>query len=151
MKKLVFKSSPTEEIDVDNLVAKAAQMASEQTRKTLLETETGAGKLSDVLKDIKNKKIAHEEDLIDCPTCHRGNNGHEGHVHKLKNDKGILKCTGPECGQEYLIVPKTQAEYVCETCGQPHIKVDTRNKELRKNDVCIGCGDDRFKLTDIIT
>lgn len=149
--KPVVKQKKEEVIDVQELMKQAAQQAAEQTRKTLLETDTGDGKLSDVLKNIRNKSYIKSDDdsLIDCPTCHRGNNGHEGHVHKLKNDKGILKCTGPDCGSEYIIVPKVQAEYICETCGAPHLKIDTRNKELRKSDVCLGCGSDHFKMIGI--
>lgn len=139
-----------ETIDVTELVKRATEQSAEQTRNIMLNTETGDGKLSDVLKNIKNKGLSREEDLVDCPTCGRDHDGHKGHAHKLKNDKGILRCTGPECKQEYIIVPKEKAEWVCETCNQPHIKIDTRNKKIAKDDVCVGCGSDHFKPMEVI-
>jgi len=131
----------------------------EQTTKKVLDATVDAGsgnegkKLSQILKDIKNKPPedkdkkevhTHEDDDIDCPSCKTS--GQDGHkAHKLHSDgKSGLVCTGPDCKHEYLIIPKTHAEYVCESCGQSHVKIDTKNKELIKNDKCINCGKDAF-------
>lgn len=135
--------------DIEEIVNSAV----EKTTKKIFDTAVGTEgkKLSEILKDIKDKppadkdkKETHtygEDDFLDCPTC----SDHKGHSHKLKSDgKGSLICTGPDCKREYLIIPKTQAEYKCTNCGQEHIKIDTRNKELIKGDKCVNCGKDEF-------
>lgn len=158
--KPIMKSNKDEIEDIVNIAA-------EKAAKKVLETTIGIGdgtgekKFSEVLKDIKNKgkseegkdqddKGKHEHnhsvDEIDCPTCKTSSQ--DGRKpHKLHSDgKSGLVCTGPDCKHEYLIIPKARAEYVCESCGQSHIKIETRNKELRKNDKCVNCGKDTFVL-----
>lgn len=151
MVKLAMKQSKEE---IDEIIRNTV----EQTTKKVLDStiDTGSGtegkKLSTVLKDIKNKPLEdkekndkghnHEED-IDCPSCKIS--GPEHKPHKLHSDgKSGLVCTGPDCKHEYLIIPKAHAEYKCTSCGQEHIKIDTRNKELIKGDKCINCGKDEF-------
>src|SRR3972149_1192413 len=52
------------------------------------------------------------DDGIACPTCHKG------HVHSVETDGVTYKCTGPDCGKEYVMVDKT-ADYKCVNCGVP--------------------------------
>ena len=48
---------------------------------------------------------------IDCPTCH-------SHTHVVGDDGLTVKCTGPNCGKELVMISKT-ANYKCSGCGIP--------------------------------
>lgn len=144
----MVKPNMSKKEDIEEIVNSAV----EKTTKKIFDTTVGTEgkKLSTILSDIKNKppedkKDVHtHEDDIDCPTCKTSSQ--DGHKpHKLHSDgKSGLVCTGPDCKHEYLIIPKAHAEYKCTSCGQEHIKIDTRNKELIKGDKCINCGKDEF-------
>ena len=97
-------------------------------------------------EDDHKHQHKHGDEEIDCPTCGKDEKDKPGHKgHKLHSDgKGGLACTGPDCKQEFIIIPKVQAEYECTSCGQAHVKIDTRNKDIIKNDKCINCGKDEF-------
>lgn len=129
--------------DIEEIVNSAV----EKTTKKIFDTTVGTEgkKLSEVLKDIKNKPLedkkdvhTHEDD-IDCPSCKTG------HVHKLKEKDGVLKCTGDGCGQEYYLA-STTPEFQCANCGTPVNK--PAKKELEDTYVCPTCGKDHFKEFD---
>lgn len=148
--KPIMKSNKEE---IEDIVNSAAEKAAKKVLETTIGIGDGTGekKFSEVLKDIKNKgkseegkdqddKGEHEhEDDIDCPTCHKG------HVHKLKNEAGTYKCTGPECGKEYHLI-STTPEFQCINCGTPVDK--PAKKELENTYVCPTCGKDHFKEFD---
>lgn len=73
--------------------------------------------------------------LGDCPAC-------KGHTLTVKED--TAKCTGPNCGKEFLIVEKVKniekdkKKYVCATCGYSVSKADA--EKIRQKDVCPSCG-----------
>lgn len=93
-------------------------------------------------KEKLMKPHNHEDssELIDCPTCHKGDKNR----HKLKNiGGGIVKCTGDGCGIEYGLIPKS-ADYKCTTCGLPHKKP----AEVSNDDNCPFCGNSDFLKHD---
>ncbi len=69
------------------------------------------------------------DDGVSCPTCHNG------HVHAVESDGVTYKCTGPNCGKEYVMVDKT-ADYKCVGCGSPIKKPED---EKMKMDSCPFC------------
>lgn len=132
--------------DIEEIVNSAV----EKTTKKIFDTAVGTEgkKLSEVLKDIKDKPPeqkdkkethTHGEDDIDCPSCHTG------HVHKLKEQEGILKCTGPGCDAEYRLM-SANPNFQCTTCGTPIEK--PKSKELADKYSCPTCGRDSFKEFD---
>jgi DNA-directed RNA polymerase subunit RPC12/RpoP len=105
----------------------------------------GKGKVSQILKDIKEGKPIGGIDL-ECPGC---KNGKDGHVHKLEKKEGVLKCTGPECSKEYILVDKNvlsdkkaKTGYVCKDCGLPHAKPS----KATDDDHCTNCGKAEFVI-----
>ena len=69
------------------------------------------------------------DDGIACPTCHKG------HVHSVETDGVTYKCTGPDCGKEYVMVDKT-ADYKCVNCGVP---IKRPEDDKLKMDSCPFC------------
>ena len=69
------------------------------------------------------------EDGIACPTCH------DGHVHSVEPNGVSYKCTGPNCGKEYIMVDKA-ADYKCANCGVP---IKRPEDEKLKMDACPFC------------
>lgn len=75
---------------------------------------------------VQGKGTAEEHnDIINCPTCHTG------HVHIVEPNGVTFKCTGPNCGKEFVMVDKS-SDYKCTNCGGPlkkpeddKIKMDT--------------------------
>ena len=146
--KPIMKSNKEE---IEEIVNSAAERAVKKVLETTVDTGTGTGgkKFSEVLKDIKNKPLEdieknkkdvhNHEDDIDCPTCHTG------HVHKLKEKDGILKCTGPGCDAEYRLM-SANPNFQCTTCGTP-IEMP-KSKELADKYSCPTCGRDSFKEFD---
>jgi rubrerythrin len=67
-----------------------------------------------------------------CPDCEKG------HIHRLDIDKTglVFKCTGPECGEEYVLTPK-DADYKCTNCSAPIKK--PKNEEIVKAMSCPFC------------
>lgn len=135
--------------DIEEIVDSATERAVKKVFDTVIDTGavTGGKKFSEVLKDIKNKSsedkekdknFRHEEDEIDCPTCHKG------HIHKLKEEEGIFRCTGPDCGKEYHLL-STTPEFQCINCGTP---VDKPSKEFEDKYSCPTCGKNHFKEFD---
>lgn len=101
-------------------------------------------KLSRMIDVIKEKKsesgIGHEEDIINCPTCHTG------HMHALTKDMGkdgkkhngvSYKCTGPGCGNEFVMVDK-KADYKCSNCSAP-IRKPVDESKATEYDGCPFC------------
>jgi Zn finger protein HypA/HybF involved in hydrogenase expression len=81
--------------------------------------------------DKENKEKGHVHDLL-CPTCKRG------HVHKMESDGLSVKCIGPECGKEYVLIDK-KSDYQCATCGVPIKKPE--DPDVAKNMAgCPFCG-----------
>ena len=79
---------------------------------------------------ISPEQAVDDEDMIKCPTCHTG------HVHALKSDGLVYKCTGPDCNEEFVMVPKT-AGYKCAGCGGPIKRPEDPKYNL---DACPFCG-----------
>lgn len=77
---------------------------------------------------ITVEKAKHDDVL--CPTCH------DGHVHRIETNGLSVKCTGPNCGKEYVLVDKT-ADYQCATCGVP-IKKPNDPKSIEGCPFCSG-------------
>lgn len=136
--------------DIEEIVNSAAERAAKKVLETTVDTGVGTEgkKLSQVLKDIKNKPpedkdknedVHKHEDDIDCPTCHTG------HVHKLKEKDGILKCTGPGCDAEYRLI-SADPDFYCTNCNTP-VKIPS-TKELENKYSCPTCGKDKFKELD---
>lgn len=100
--------------------------------------------INDELKNIekvKEKIIEHEHDHnedVYCPTCSKG------HVHKIDGNGLTMKCTGKDCGEEFVIVPKS-ADYKCKTCGLPVKKPTEKGKDIES---CPFCGGNEAKLFD---
>ncbi len=69
------------------------------------------------------------DDGISCPTCRNG------HVHAVESDGVTFKCTGPNCGKEYVMVDKS-ADYKCVGCGSP---IKRPEDEKMKIDSCPFC------------
>ncbi len=74
----------------------------------------------DELKKVDEvpKEPEHVHDDVFCPSCQKG------HIHKMENSGLKLKCTGKDCGEEYVVVPMS-ADYTCTNCGLP-IKKDEK-------------------------
>lgn len=131
--------------DIEEIVNSATERTAKKIFDTVIDTGVGTGgkKLSEVLKDIKDKppeqknEGAHKhDDDIDCPACKTG------HVHKLKNDEsGTFKCMGNNCGKEYHLI-STTPDFQCVNCGTP---IDKPPKELEDKYSCPTCGKDHFK------
>lgn len=77
-------------------------------------------------KDDKKEEHNHEDIL--CPGCHKG------HIHKMVGDGLKVKCTGPDCGDEYALVP-VKADAECKTCHFP-LKIP-KTAEIVDNDPVI--------------
>lgn len=78
------------------------------------------------------KNVNHEDDNT-CPGC----KGHDLHVHD-----GIAKCTGPNCGKEFLLLEKAdniRNKFMCTTCGHT-IDENTANKLKEDDKFCPLCG-----------
>lgn len=146
---MVKLATKTKKDELEETVKTIADKLSKLESSVAVEKSDEEEKLSQTLKDIKNKSVPidtgheghnHSEDEIDCPTCKTG------HVHKLKNDEsGIFKCTGPECGKEFHLL-STTPDFQCIGCGTPIDKPAT--KELEDSYVCPTCGKDHFKEFD---
>lgn len=105
-------------------------------------SKTPGSKLSRMIDVIKEKKesIGHEEDIINCPTCH------SGHMHALTKDMGkdgkkhngvSYRCTGPGCGNEFVMVDK-KADYKCANCNAP-IRKPIDDSKATEYDGCPFC------------
>lgn len=105
-------------------------------------SKTPGSKLSRMIDVIKDKKenIGHAEDIINCPTCH------SGHMHALTKDMGkdgkkhdnvSYKCTGPGCGNEFVMVDK-KADYKCSNCNAP-IRKPIDDSKATEYDGCPFC------------
>lgn len=84
-----------------------------------------------------------------CPTCDQGKHEHKVSFGNAGSGKLVGKCTGDECGEEFILVPK-KPDYACTTCGLP-FKKDINEKNDIKS--CPLCGNVRtlgFDLQDKI-
>jgi DNA-directed RNA polymerase subunit RPC12/RpoP len=78
---------------------------------------------------ISPDQAIDDKDIIKCPTCHNG------HIHNMETDGVSYKCTGPECGKEYVMIDKS-ADYKCVGCGAP---IKRPEDEKLKIDSCPFC------------
>jgi hypothetical protein len=91
-------------------------------------------KLDEIRKTIthehKPEGVKPEISFVDCPTC-------KGHALQVKDD--TAKCTGPNCGKEYLLVPKSpiRKKYMCTKCGHTISKEEV--EAVKKKDSCPLC------------
>lgn len=85
---------------------------------------------SSIEKEKAEKAEKEKKDDILCPTCHTG------HVHRVESNGLSVKCTGPGCGKEYVMVDKA-ADYQCSTCGVP-IKKPSDPKSIEGCPFCGG-------------
>jgi len=131
----------TDEEKIEEMVNKKvieANKAAEEYKKKYEEAEkkrsvnTDSGKISDAVDKIKKQTVVQkEEDIEDCPQCHK---------HKIKITGLTARCVGPHCGNEYVIVPKN-ADHKCTNCGIPIKKSD----ELK---ACPFCSNESAKFFD---
>lgn len=91
-------------------------------------------KLDEIRKGLKSAEHVHDFSA-DCPTC-------KGHTLQVKED--TAKCTGPNCGKEFLLVEKVKdiekdkKKYICATCGYSVSKGEV--EKIKSKDVCPSCG-----------
>lgn len=88
-------------------------------------------------KQPKKIETEHSHDDVSCPTCG------DGHIHKIIGNGLTAKCTGKNCGEEYVLVPKS-ADYKCENCGIP-VKKPPKDKKIES---CPFCGGGKAALFD---
>jgi len=129
----------TREQDIEDIINKKVQDL-DKKYESVLKKEENATKISDVMSKIKEKfpektdiaksEHVHNDDEISCPTC-------KGHIHKLSTDGLTVKCTGPNCGKEYIMVDKS-ADYKCTACNTPVKKPDDDSKA--EGSECLFCG-----------
>lgn len=99
------------------------------------------GKMINIIKEKRSVSHDDKDDIINCPTCH------SGHMHALTKDMGNMgkdgkkshdgvsfRCTGPECGTEYVMVDK-KADYKCSNCNAPIMKP----KDEKTSEAYDGC------------
>lgn len=98
-----------------------------------LSGSTPGSKLSKMIDVIKDKRGSGYGDIINCPNCR------SGHIHALMTGEGkkydgiSYKCTGPDCGKEFVMVDKS-SDYKCSTCNAP-----IKRPEGRDLDNCPFC------------
>ncbi len=114
--KPIFKTKEQETISIAEGAAKKIleeqnRIRAEEKAKALAEEYA---KIKDTPKDSINKIIEDSKkdaEAIFCPTC-------RGHMHVMEQRGNVLKCTGPGCQEEMVLVPKS-ADYRCVSCGVP--------------------------------
>jgi DNA-directed RNA polymerase subunit RPC12/RpoP len=71
------------------------------------------------------------DDGVACPTCHNGR------IRSIELGGVSYKCTGPNCGKEYIMVDKA-ADYKCVNCGIPIKRPDDGKIQLYACPNCKG-------------
>ncbi len=117
-----------EEISQKSGEAAASKVLSDFSKE--LNERAGTGKVSEILK-----KATEANSAVPCPTCHT-----HDHQHILRpTNKGTLKCSGDDCGEEFVLLPKAP-DYKCTNCGTVHKKP----AEAKDDDRCVFCNGDDF-------
>jgi len=89
--------------------------------------------VTEIKKTVDEKNLA-KENKVDCPTCE----------HNLKRiGKLKIKCTGPDCENEYALVSK-KSDHQCTNCGLPIKKPTKESDEVS----CPFCKSEHFKPFD---
>lgn len=144
-KELKELKETTEKIEKDRATAKVAGVLGDSVKKSKLEEkkrmvdELGKGIYcptcvgsvgsegvsgKEKIKNLKKKLEEEvEKEIIDSDTDKELHDNKHHHLHKLErseNDKGglTLKCTGPDCKKEYILVDP-DSDYQCNDCKIP--------------------------------
>jgi len=108
-------------------------------------TQKSATKMVEILDNIRKGKEENKgsgeykghvhnmrhEDMVSCPACH-------GHM-KGVGDGMTYKCSGPDCKEEMIIIPKN-ADYKCTSCNAPIKKPEENSGHSMKDTGCPFCG-----------
>lgn len=117
---------------VENKLAEKAEKLEVEKQKSAKE------KLEEIRKGLKPHTEQHIHEVSgagDCPTC-------KGHTLTVKDD--TAKCSGPNCGKEFLLTEKVKnierdkKKFVCATCGHSVSKAEA--EKIKQKDVCPSCG-----------
>lgn len=138
MAKAIFKEDIDKELDdkVQKMLTQKLAERDELDKKRTVQDKIDAIKKTLIPKDVKEEHVHQHIDLAsDCPTC-RG--------HTLKVEGITAKCTGPNCGKEYLLLEKIKKiedkskrkDLLCTTCGHTMAEHEIKGKNY---DTCPLC------------
>ena len=145
-RKVVFKDAVDRRLEdrVQDIVYKKLTEKEEQEKKKNVQDKLNAIKQTLIPREIPKEipKVegehvhTHVEDGNDCPTCGAKNK------HTIKIIGKVAKCTGPECGSEFLLEPRIKnpdkskrKDLLCTKCGH-----SMSEEEIKGNDTCPLCG-----------
>jgi len=146
---MINDNMPTFKDDEDKYLEKARSVVQEELNKQR-DHETQKN-ISDKVRRIKHqfskidkveKVDAHKSEDAFCPNCHN----HKLHVHD-----DTAKCTGPDCGKEFLLVekkPNVRNSHFCTSCGTG-LKKDDAQKLVDNDSDCPFCNKKNTKLMEI--
>ncbi len=129
------------EVDKQKLVEKAEADKQKSVKERLEEIRKGMKpsipslSSSSPVEHVHDSVVGSVAGVGDCPTC-------KGHTLTVKED--TAKCTGSNCGKEFLLVEKVKniekdkKRYVCATCGHSVSKSEV--EKIKSKDVCPSCG-----------
>lgn len=142
-KKVVFKDTVDRQLEdkVHDIVNKKLTEREEQEKKRSVQDKLDAIKKTLIPKEIPKVEPehvhTHTEDGNDCPTC-----GALGKKHTIKIVGRVAKCTGPDCGSEYLLEQRIKnpdkskrKDLLCTSCGH-----SMNEEEIKGKDTCPLCG-----------
>lgn len=141
-KRVVFKDTADKQLEdrVQEIVNKKITEREDQEKKKSVQDKLDAIKktlIPQAIPKVSEEHVhSHVEDGNDCPTC-----ASKGNKHTIKIVGRVAKCTGPECGTEYLLEqrPKTfdksnRKNLLCTTCGH-----SMTEEEIKGQDTCPLC------------
>lgn len=141
-KKVVFKDTVDRQLEdkVHDIVNKKLIEREEQEKKRSVQDKLDAIKKTLIPREIPKAEVehvhTHTEDGNDCPTCGTKNK------HTIKIIGKVAKCTGPDCGREFLLEPMIKnpdkgkrKDLLCTTCGH-----SMNEEEIKGKDTCPLCG-----------
>jgi Zn finger protein HypA/HybF involved in hydrogenase expression len=146
----VFKEDIDKSLDekVQRLISQKLAEREDQDKKKDVQSKIDAIKKTLIPRDTHSEIVqtvqpaqptlhVHEHTIVenDCPTC-------KGHT--LKVEGGTAKCSGPNCGKEYLLEEKKKKitsksdrkDLLCTTCGHTMSERDIKGKNY---DTCPLC------------
>jgi hypothetical protein len=146
-KRIVFKDTVDRQLEdkVQDILNKKLTEREEHEKKKTVQDKLSAIKQTLIPREIPKPEIEHihthvtekvtekekPEDGSDCPTC-----GPKGSKHTIKIVGRVAKCTGPDCGNEYLLEQKIKKpdkskrkDLLCTTCGHSMSEEDIKGKE----------------------
>lgn len=153
-KKVVFKDSVDRQLEdkVQDILNKKLSEREEQEKKRSVQDKLEAIKKTlvprETPKEVPKTEVdshvhtyvtekVQSEDGSDCPTC-----GPKGSKHTIKIVGRVAKCTGPDCGNEYLLEQRiknpdksNRKDLLCTTCGH-----SMNEEEIKGKETCPLCG-----------